>query len=170
VLNRIPGLLNSIPAYLIDEFHSYSVIPEDSGLIGTIEASKQRRETNGLGPRCVRRSVLQRGLLDFAEKSGVEIRWGHKLEKLEQHEDSVVATFANGAQETFSFIIGCDGLHSSTRQCLFGTVPADYTGLAQVCTYVPNDLCGLILLSLDWRVRTKTRALQGKDHRVGSFW
>jgi salicylate hydroxylase len=132
VLNRIPGLLDSIPAYFIDEMQFYSVIPEDNGLMVTVDNLRRGREATGLGTRCVRRNVLQRSLLDFAEKSGVEIRWGHKLEKLEQREDSVVVTFANGAQETFSFVVGCDGLRSSTRECLFGTVPADYNGLTQV--------------------------------------
>jgi salicylate hydroxylase len=132
VLNRIPGLLDSIPAYLIDEMHFYSVIPEDSGLLATVDNFKQGREATGLGTRCVRRSALQRSLLDFAKNSGVEIRWDHKLDKLEQRADNVIAMFENGVQEEFSFIVGCDGLHSKTRQCLFGSVPADYTGIAQV--------------------------------------
>jgi salicylate hydroxylase len=113
--------------------------------MATVGHPKRGRETSGPDNRYIRRSVLQRSLLDFAEKSGVEIRWGHKLEKLKQRDDSVVVTFANGTNETFSFVVGCDGLHSNTRQCLFGIVPADYTGLAQVCTYLLSGFPELIL-------------------------
>jgi salicylate hydroxylase len=148
----------------------YSVMPEDNGLMTTIDHPKRGREANGLGNRCIRRSVLQRSLLDFAEKSGVEIRWGHKLEQLEQRDDSVVATFANGTHETFSFVVGCDGLHNKTRQCLFGTVTADYTGLVQVCMYALSNLPRLILGSLDWWVCTNTRTSQGESRRIERFW
>lgn len=69
--------------------------------------------------------------------------WGHKLEAIEQGEDSVTVTCANGVKETFSFVIGCDGLHSNTRICIFDEQPASYTGLTQVCRFffwISNDV------------------------------
>lgn len=71
-------------------------------------------------------------MIEMAEKAGVRVLWGHKLEALEQGEDNVAVTFANGVKETFSFVVGCDGLHSNTRSCLFGEQPTSYTGFAQV--------------------------------------
>ncbi|EKM53970.1 uncharacterized protein PHACADRAFT_257500 [Phanerochaete carnosa HHB-10118-sp] len=130
VLVRIPGLLEHIDGHRADEFHFYSVLPEDPGLLGISEHPRQLRETQGLGTITMQRPILHKRLAEFAQKLGIPIKYGHKLEKLEQTEDSVTVTFANGVQETFSFVIGCDGLHSKTRSCLFGESPADYTGLA----------------------------------------
>lgn len=133
MLSRIPGLVDAIPAYLLDEFHYYSVIPNDTAHFATLDGPRRAREAGKLGTRSVRRSLLQRAVVEFAQREGVQFHWGHKLESLEQKEEDVTVTFANGIKESFSFVVGCDGLHSNTRQCLFGTVPADYTGLTQVC-------------------------------------
>lgn len=82
-------------------------------------------------------------LVEFAERAGVPVVWGHKLESLVQDNDSVTITFSNGVQETFSFVIGCDGLHSNTRTCLFGEQPATYTGLSHVNLIFATILCCL---------------------------
>ena len=121
----------------MDEFHFYSVLPEDQGLLGISDHPRLQREAKGHGTITVQRPVLQKRLVEFAQKLGIPINFGHKLEKLEQAEDSVTVTFANGVQETFSFVVGCDGLHSNTRSCLFGEMPADYTGLSQVYLHAP---------------------------------
>ena len=76
--------------------------------------------------------MLQKKITEFVGKLGVEFRWDHKLETLEQDENGVTVTFANGVKDAFSFVVGCDGLHSNTRCCLFGEQPANYTGLTQV--------------------------------------
>lgn len=80
-------------------------------------------------------------LVEFAERAGVPVVWGHKLESLVQDNDSVTITFSNGVQETFSFVIGCDGLHSNTRTCLFGEQPATYTGLSHWGSVSPKPSC-----------------------------
>ena len=134
VLAEIPGLLDYLPRYLLDEFHFYSVIPEDEAVLGITHSPKTLREEHGerLGTFGIRRNVLQRKIVEFAEKSGVEFKWSHHLESLEQNENSVTGIFANGVKETFSFVVGCDGLHSNTRVSLFGQQPAEYTGMSQV--------------------------------------
>ena len=64
----------------------------------------------------------------------MEIKWGHKLSGLEETEDATVRViFENGASDVGSFVVGCDGLHSSTRIAIFGEEKATYTGLTQVC-------------------------------------
>lgn len=63
--------------------------------------------------------------------------WGHKLDALEQGEDNAKVTFANGVRETFSFVVGCYGLHSNTRTCLSGEHAASYTGFAQIMYLSP---------------------------------
>lgn len=54
--------------------------------------------------------------------------------RLEQTDTTVRVTFENGVSDFGSFVVGCDGLHSSTRKELFGEAKASYTGLTQVST------------------------------------
>jgi salicylate hydroxylase len=60
------------------------------------------------------------------------VKWGHQAVEFEQSEDAVEVTFVNGAKDTASFVVGCDGLHSNTRTALFGKEKANFTGLVQV--------------------------------------
>ena len=132
MLSKIPGLLEHVGGWELLEFEMYSVVPGDVGLLGTTDYLKKLKEKTGTGVFAIRRYHLHKRLVEYAQKLGVEFHWGHKLETLEQFEDSVTVAFANGTKETFSFVIGCDGLHSDTRISLFGHQPADYTGISQV--------------------------------------
>lgn len=142
VLARIPGLVEHIDGHPMDEFHFYSVMSEDPGLLGVSDHPRRQREMNALGSASVQRPVLHKRLTEFAKKLGIPVNFGHKLERLEQAEDSVTVAFANGVLETFSFVVGCDGLHSNTRSCLFGDTPADYTGVSQVRAITVTALRG----------------------------
>ena len=133
VLAKIPGLLEHIDGHSIDEVHFYSTVEEDKGLLGVSDHPRQSAANDGLGMMVCPRAKLQRRLATFAEAAGVQIKWGHGLETLEQCGDNVSLTFANGVKETVDFVIGCDGLRSQTRGCLFGEQPAEYTGLSSVC-------------------------------------
>ena len=164
VIEGVPGLFETIKGRYLDEFNFYSVIPEDMSVLAELQHPKKMREATGRGSFGIRRSDLQKAMVAHAEKLGVEFKWSHKLEKLDQTEDSVTVTFANGAQETFSFVVGCDGLHSNTRICLFGEQPADYTGLVQVSfdqAAGPN-LCLTIILHVGWRLWKCPGAFEGE--------
>ena len=64
----------------------------------------------------IRRADLHRVLLDTAVDAGVRVRFGSKLEALDQsHPDRVVARFSDGREEVADFVVGCDGVHSRTR-------------------------------------------------------
>lgn len=132
VLAKLPGLLKYVDAYPVDELQLYSVVPEDKGFIGSTDHPRILREKDGLGVRSCSRGLLQRRLSEYAAEKGVPVHWGHKMESLVQDDKSVTVTFGNGVQETFSFVVGCDGLHSQTRNILFGEQPATYTGLSSV--------------------------------------
>ena len=102
------------------------------GFLGSSEYPRQLREATGHPLITLHRPVMHHRIINFARELGVTIRFGHKLETLEQNDEEVTVTFANGVKETFSFVVGCDGLHSKTRVCLFGDMPADYTGVTHV--------------------------------------
>jgi 2-polyprenyl-6-methoxyphenol hydroxylase-like FAD-dependent oxidoreductase len=63
--------------------------------------------------------TLQEALADTITPH-VEIRYGQTVVALEQNPDAVIATFAQGTQETFDLVIGADGVHSETRERIFG--------------------------------------------------
>ncbi|GJE94995.1 FAD-dependent monooxygenase [Phanerochaete sordida] len=131
VLARIPGLLAHIDGYAVDEIHFYSVLPADAGLLGVSDHPRRLRAAHSLGHVSVQRPLLHARLVEYAARLGVPVKFGHKLARLEQDAEGVTMVFSNGATETASFVVGCDGLHSNTRSCLFGETPADYTGLSQ---------------------------------------
>ena len=136
VLAKIPGLLEYIGAFQIDEIYMYSVVEGDEGLLGISDHPKRLREGGNFGMISTGRSAFQRKLTEFAQKMGVHINWGYQLQSFEQSDDSVQVLFTNGVKDTFSFIIGCDGLHSNIRKQLFGSQPARYTGVTQVCPVI----------------------------------
>ncbi|GJE95747.1 FAD/NAD(P)-binding domain-containing protein [Phanerochaete sordida] len=131
VLARIPRLLEHIDSYAVDEIHFYSVLPEDAGLLGVTDHPRCLRAAHGFEHVSVQRPLLHAPLVEYAARLGVPVKFGHKLARLEQDAGGVTMGFANAAAETASFVVGCDGLHSNTRGCLFGESPADYTGLSQ---------------------------------------
>jgi salicylate hydroxylase len=113
-----------------NKFLTYSMIEQDKGLL--LEIPCHIAPPGGHRTIGTRRSSLHKAAVDTAMKQGVEIHWDHKLVDLQQQEGSVTVRFENGAEDTGSFVVGTDGLHSGTRICLFGEEKADYTGLAQV--------------------------------------
>ncbi|KAI0093159.1 hypothetical protein BDY19DRAFT_982954 [Irpex rosettiformis] len=125
VLSKVPGLLENIEMAKLERTAFYSVVQGDTGLL----AEQPTNPTFAF--HGVRRPVFHKALVEAAERVGVEFKWGHKLVSLEQGEDSVTVAFENGSKATGSFVVGCDGLHSNTRTCLFGDEKADFTGLCQ---------------------------------------
>lgn len=54
-------------------------------------------------------------------------------EEYEGEEEEVEMHFTNGHTARASFVVGCDGLHSSVRAALFGAEAPKFTGIVQVC-------------------------------------
>ena len=134
VLALTPGLLDEITRGHIAQTISYSVLPEDERELSRFDVSFMREVSGGFSMEGVRRAHFLDVLSASAMARGVPIVYGHQLVDVEQTADSVTITFANGATAQGSFLVGADGLHSTTRACLFGQEQATYTGLTQVST------------------------------------
>jgi len=85
----------------------------------------------------IRRIPLGMILAEEAERQGITIERGKKLESMEvTHTGSVAATFQDGTTASGDLLIGCDGIHSRTRQLIdpafSGTA---YTGLMNTGGY-----------------------------------
>lgn len=50
----------------------------------------------------------------------VEVRFTSSLAAIESKDERVDVTFADGAQESFDLLVGADGVHSQTRELIFG--------------------------------------------------
>ncbi|KAI9066575.1 FAD/NAD-P-binding domain-containing protein [Trametes sanguinea] len=131
VLSLIPGLLDKVVGGRVVELVQYSVLPEDMGELSRIDVPGQVEAATGFGMKGVRRTVFHRTLLDHAESLGIPIVFSHQLVAIQEEHDSVTVTFANGKSDTASFVVGCDGLHSNTRECLFDKQEPSFTGLVQ---------------------------------------
>ena len=69
--------------------------------------------------------------MDEAERQGIKVTRGKKLQNIEEtSQGGVVATFADGTTAEGDLLIGCDGVHSRTRQIIDPAFPgAVFTGL-----------------------------------------
>jgi salicylate hydroxylase len=126
-----------MPGKDIDSMRSYSTLDQDVGILGKNDVPADMRDVFGYSMRGVLRTELIRLLIDTAEAQGIPIRWDHRLSNFEQDDVGVKAVFANGFTDTGAFLVGCDGLHSTTRTVLFGEDPTTFLGLTQVRGIVP---------------------------------
>ena len=74
----------------------------------------------------IARSELHRILLEGA--AGVPMRLGTTLSALSQRDDEVNVTFADGSSGTYDLVVGADGIHSSIRQLVCGSIRPRHIG------------------------------------------
>lgn len=79
----------------------------------------------------IKRVPLGQILVEEVERQGILIQAGKKLQNIEvKPEGGVVVTFQDGSTASGDLLIGCDGVHSRTRQVVNPAFPrAVYTGL-----------------------------------------
>ncbi|PYH30106.1 FAD-dependent oxidoreductase [Aspergillus neoniger CBS 115656] len=86
----------------------------------------------------IKRSVINLHLKTTLQEHGIPLYEGYQLENIHEHANQVTAYFTNGESVTGSFLIGCDGIKSSTRKLLLSQKvgiaegPPTFTGLIQV--------------------------------------
>jgi len=85
----------------------------------------------------IKRVPLGMILAEEAERQGIKIERGKKLESIETtNTGSVVATFQDGTAARGDLLIGCDGVHSRTRQLIDPAFSGPvYTGLMNTGGY-----------------------------------
>ena len=70
---------------------------------------------NGI-PRPILHEILQTAVLG----SGANVTVGETVTEIVQRADGVDATFSDGTTGAYDLLVGADGLHSQTREMVFG--------------------------------------------------
>lgn len=74
----------------------------------------------------IARGDLAAVLLEALERAAaaapglLELRYGDRITALDQHAERVDVAFEHAAAESFSLVVGADGVHSATRRLAFG--------------------------------------------------
>ena len=68
----------------------------------------------------LRRSDLEKVLFERAKSDGLGVQFGSELHSLQDTGSSVEVEFKDGSRDSFALVFGADGVHSKTRQLVFG--------------------------------------------------
>jgi FAD-dependent urate hydroxylase len=101
------------------------------------EVANGIRLQNGTVSTAIRRGLLQRVLREEAERRGVKVEFGKRLDTYRTGGGGqVIARFTDGTEAEGDLLIGADGIHSATRQAMDPTGPKpSYTGLLSIGGY-----------------------------------
>lgn len=89
----------------------------------------------------IKRGAITRELRAEVVRKGIPIHYGKRLANITQDEYGVTATFEDGTTATGAALIGCDGIHSQTRQVVFPDAPRpSYTGMISSGAVTKNTL------------------------------
>lgn len=101
------------------------------------EVANGIRLQNGTVSTAIRRGQLQRVLREEAERRGVKVEFGKRLDTYRiGGGGQVIARFADGTEAEGDLLIGADGIHSATRRAMDPTAPKpSYTGLLSIGGY-----------------------------------
>ncbi|MBD2703238.1 FAD-dependent monooxygenase [Spirosoma sp. BT702] len=123
--------------------------------IGEIDNANQQ-ELYGAETVQLKRGLLNQKIRQVAIENGIQIEFGKKLTYITQTDKAATVFFDDGTSVSADFIIGCDGIHSATRNAIFPNAPAlAYTGLLSTGGFTKlenvNDLYGSIRMTFGER-------------------
>jgi 2-polyprenyl-6-methoxyphenol hydroxylase-like FAD-dependent oxidoreductase len=98
----------------------------------------------------IRRADLLQGALDAVKaQDNVHVEFGKMVVALEQDDDSVTVSFADGSAASATLLLGCDGIHSGVRQVLEPSRATQYTDIAIVNGYTTSISDGVFVPERD---------------------
>lgn len=119
----------------------------------------------------VRRGDLS-GALHRAVRDDVEFVFDESIHTLDRSDDGVDVTFDGGARRRFDLVLGADGMHSRTRELVFGAEEqfSRYLGYC-FAVFTMKNTFGLSAETVMWNAPGRAAALYavGEDDDVHAF-
>lgn len=84
------------------------------------------------------RPTLHRVLLEHAADEGTSVRTGRSPTRIEHCPDAEVVTFSTGERREYDLVVGADGLRSTVRDLVFGSLRPSYSGQACFRVVLPR--------------------------------
>jgi 2-polyprenyl-6-methoxyphenol hydroxylase-like FAD-dependent oxidoreductase len=107
------------------EMKTYELADHSAEVIQTVDFSDLLAE---FGPSyCTTHATLV-DILQRACGDGVDLRMGTTVTSVDEVGDEVEAALSDGSSERFDIVVGCDGIHSATRELILGEQPSFETG------------------------------------------
>lgn len=140
------------------ETRSLTFVDADGGEVTSVNPQAVTGGVDGHDVE-VRRGDLAE-ILYGATRDDVEYVFDDSIEALTEHENGVDVTFRSGARRGFDLVVGADGLHSRTRDLVFGPEHQyhRYLGYCFAGFTMPNEL-GLSREGIIWNAPGRGAAL-----------
>ncbi len=136
-LNLAPNGLNVLKTLGIEEqiralgfsFDETVFQNRQGARVGAIESHTEAARF-GAQSVMLKRGKLHHALTQEAQRRGIQIHFGKRLERLTLNPNQVTACFQDGSAAEGALLIGCDGIHSRTREIILPDAPKPtYTGI-----------------------------------------
>ncbi len=131
------GIIERLRARQI-KAHYLAYVDEAGTPVARISLDTLRREAFNGTYMALMHATLEEELYT-AVRFDVDIRFNTSIQHIDQTSDTVTATFDNGTQESYDFLVGADGIHSNVRSLVCGPEQdfAHYLGYYTAACIVP---------------------------------
>jgi 2-polyprenyl-6-methoxyphenol hydroxylase-like FAD-dependent oxidoreductase len=110
------GIIDELRAKATEQ-ERLSFVDRAGNEIAHLDTGKVREQWNGRFITVPRGAICQAA---FDACGDVRVEFGVHVAGIEEHADGVDAVLSDGRRERYDAIVGADGLHSSTRELVFG--------------------------------------------------
>jgi naringenin degradation protein FdeE len=87
---------------------------------------------------CITRPAFHGAMSGITRELGVDVRLGVSIASLDDVENQVGANFTDGEHDRYDLLVVAEGLHSRTRESVFGAMSPRFTGQAVWRTLIPR--------------------------------
>ena len=87
---------------------------------------------------CITRPAFHRAMSGITLDLAVDLRLGVTITSLEETDEGIHAALSDGEERQFDLVVAAEGLHSRTREQVFGGMAPRFTGQAVWRTLVPR--------------------------------
>ena len=136
VLDRL-GIGERLRATAARPTHRISRMWDTGEETSRLEMSDTAEEKYGAPQLTIHRADLLSALEEKIDPA--RFRMGYKATAVDESDDAVTVTFADGETLSFDVVIGADGIHSAVRGAVFGPENPQFTGLVSWRATFPRE-------------------------------